>query len=262
MPSPSVSFIEPFGDQSVNVNVHVATTETETEAETSVVDKVTNGKSSKAKEKSRTVLRLAHDLLQSLASQDELSTETFLRLCAVLLNVMDSLHAAFANLEPAAHDLHENASLLQSAFDADRVRFASLDALLRASDNPTTQSALLWLKRSFEFVRLFLELVARDASHDVDGAVSKAYRAGLQVYHGSVLRDTFSRLTQAGLPDWSQIVQALASAEGAQIDRTLGAELDRLACSEIAELCPALRKLTDSLNNLLKRHNVDLNSMV
>eukprot|EP00795_Rhopilema_esculentum_P015248 gene15247-6456_t len=105
---------------------------------------------------------------------------------------------------------------LTKKYETDRERFAVLQAFVEIEKAEGTTKAknsatdaLLWLKRSLEFIGVFLADVLT-GQPDLSKCAKKAYEASLKKYHGWMVQGIFS-LAMKAVPYRENFIAALAN---------------------------------------------------
>ncbi|XP_060603285.1 pleckstrin homology domain-containing family A member 8-like isoform X2 [Ruditapes philippinarum] len=136
-----------------------------------------------------------------IAEDAGIPVEPFLDSCKNLLPIFDKLNStAFA---PVKMDFQGNIRKVRTKFSVHPEEFTTLQSIIQHEISKNQQHlassatmALLWMKRSLEFISGFLDEIKK-GEEDLGAAASKAYADSLKPFHGWVVRGVFAVAVKA-----------------------------------------------------------------
>ncbi|CAF1415381.1 unnamed protein product [Rotaria sp. Silwood1] len=144
---------------------------------------------------------------------EEFQLELFLKTCEEYFSLVDKFNTPI--FAPLKADVNGNINKLRQKMNENVIKFQTLHSILNDEIEAQTTNAknsatdaLLWLKRTFEFISSFLYEFGIGDKTLVD-AISKAYEQSLRKYHGMLARSIFSFALRA-VPNGVEFVRSLA----------------------------------------------------
>ncbi|XP_052813860.1 pleckstrin homology domain-containing family A member 8-like isoform X2 [Mya arenaria] len=189
--------------------------------------------------------------------------EPFLEACKNVLPVFDKLNStAFA---PVKMDFQGNIRKVKTKYQVNPEEFSTLQRIVKheitkkQQFNPSSASmALLWLKRSLEFISGFLNEI-RQGEENLSVAATNAYSTSLKPFHGWVVRGVFAVAVKA-LPYRSTFLPLLdPSPNREQTDKQ--SFLDSLM-SDIESFCDASKVFVDILDDYFKSNGLNVEEQI
>jgi len=140
-------------------------------------------------------LRHTFSKLSSL-SFNEIHSELFLSTCESYLDLIDKLNSTtFISFRS---DANGNINKLRKKISTDPSKFQTLYSIINdeisdqiTKEKNSTTNALLWLKRSMNFLACFLHEFGQ-GDKSVEDAMNKSYGQTLKRFHGWITRGVFS----------------------------------------------------------------------
>ncbi|EDV47014.2 uncharacterized protein Dere_GG17882 [Drosophila erecta] len=176
-------------------------------------------------------------------STDKLETQAFLTASKEIVTVIESFGKLFT---PVISDMNGNINKLTKAYGADVVKYQYLEDLivLNVNVDDFAANALLWLKRGLQLICTFFENIYNDAQakEALKQHLQDAYERTLKPYHGFIVQSTI-KIIYSWVPTRSQLLgQGDAQAENIEV---------------LTSFLPRMRAHLDSIDALLKAHNLD-----
>ncbi|CAL1528532.1 unnamed protein product [Lymnaea stagnalis] len=188
-----------------------------------------------------------------IESERTLDTQRFLQACTDLTTVLDRLGSQFSI---AKRDMIGNIKRIDDRFKTNTARYVTLNAILEdhANQKPLESAVigLIWLKRSLEFLRVFILNLSSDYQKNVEDVtlrqtVLKAYETTLKQYHGKLSRFMFTKLTHL-VPYRKDFLKALLLNEEATLE---------MLFSDIDLYLPNLSDNIDLIESLLNQYGLN-----
>ncbi|XP_072181029.1 pleckstrin homology domain-containing family A member 8-like [Diadema setosum] len=192
---------------------------------------------------------------------ESIPTQPFLDACTCIVGVFDALSpTAFA---PVKMDVNGNIRKLRQKYSTDPEMFMMLQGMVQEEvRSKTTQvknsatDALMWLRRTLEFIREFLTEIIK-GERDMNLAATNAYGRTLKKYHGWVVRGVFALAAKA-VPSMEYFLQFLATnKEDADRD-----DFEGIIIRDLEECVKALTKLTQILQQHYERGALETEEIV
>ncbi|XP_017050792.1 glycolipid transfer protein [Drosophila ficusphila] len=174
---------------------------------------------------------------------DKLETQAFLAASKEIVTVIESFGKLFT---PVINDMNGNINKLTKAYGADVLKYQYLEDLivLNVNVDDFAANALLWLKRGLQLICTFFENIYNDtqAKEALKQHLQDAYERTLKPYHGFIVQSTI-KIIYSWVPTRSQLLgQGAAQEENIEV---------------LTSFLPTMRAHLDSIDALLKAHNLD-----
>ncbi|XP_016973517.1 glycolipid transfer protein [Drosophila rhopaloa] len=174
---------------------------------------------------------------------DKLETQAFLAASKEIVTVIETFGKLFT---PVINDMNGNINKLTKAYGSDVLKYQYLEDLivLNVNVDDFAANALLWLKRGLQLICAFFENIYNDAQakEALKQHLQDAYERTLKPYHGFIVQSTI-KIIYSWVPTRSQLLgQGAAQAENIEV---------------LASFLPTMRAHLDSIDALLKAHNLD-----
>eukprot|EP00050_Salpingoeca_kvevrii_P018842 m.79246 g.79246 ORF g.79246 m.79246 type:complete len:513 (+) comp8177_c2_seq1:196-1734(+) len=183
----------------------------------------------------------------TIHGDDGIDTREFLEACRCIVPFLNSVGST--TFAPVKSDINGNISKLQGHFDANPVRFNSLQSLVLSEIDANTVAAsgsatdaLVWLKRALEFINILLSEVVMGAETIV-AAATTAYEQTLKQHHNWVVRGIFS-VALGSVPYRHDFLRSLGPAE------------EEIVIGDMAEFSRSLKAHLTKLNAFYQSHNL------
>ncbi|XP_005100346.1 pleckstrin homology domain-containing family A member 8 [Aplysia californica] len=181
----------------------------------------------------------------------------FLDACRNLALIFDKLNGtAFA---PVKMDFTGNIRKINQKYSSDPETFTTLQSMVlqevqaqQHTHSNSATSALLWLKRSLEFIREFLRECS-SGSTDLSVCASNAYSRTLKNYHGWVVRGVFAVAVKA-IPYREDFITHLAADESVDVTSR---QFEHVLMSDIEEFVSHLDRVLCVISDFYIEHNLD-----
>ncbi|XP_054751241.2 pleckstrin homology domain-containing family A member 8-like [Lytechinus pictus] len=192
---------------------------------------------------------------------NSIPTQPFLDACTCIVGVFDALSpTAFA---PVKMDVNGNIRKLRQKQSSNPEMFMNLQGMVQQEvRSKTTQvknsatDALMWLRRTLEFIREFLNEILT-GERDMNLAATNAYGRTLKRYHGWVVRGVFALAAKA-VPTIEYFLQFLAvNKEDAERD-----DFENIIFADLKECVTALTKLTTILKDHYEAGSLESDEIV
>ncbi|CAG5130381.1 unnamed protein product [Candidula unifasciata] len=192
------------------------------------------------------------------SQEDQILVVPFLDACRHLVPIFDKLNStAFA---PVKMDFCGNIKKIHQKYESNPSKFTTLQSMVltEVEGNQHTNSssatcALLWLKRSLEFIREFLR-ECNSGSTDMSVCASNAYSRTLKLYHGWVVRGVFAMAIKS-LPYRETFLSHLA-AGSTEIDTT-SSQFEHVLLTDIENFVFHLNRVLTVLSDFYIKHSLD-----
>ncbi|CAL1543460.1 unnamed protein product [Lymnaea stagnalis] len=196
--------------------------------------------------------------------EDSIHVIPFLEACTNLVPIFDKLNStAFS---PVKMDFCGNIRKIQQKHLSDPEQFQTLQSMVlheveigQQTHSNSATSALLWLKRSLEFIREFLRECS-SGSTDMGVCAGNAYSRTLKNYHGWVVRGVFAVAVKA-LPYRETFITQLAVKNTSKID-PLSRQFEHALLSDIEVFVQHLDRVLVVINNFYLKHSLDSSETV
>ncbi|KAL5005665.1 hypothetical protein ScPMuIL_016823 [Solemya velum] len=185
----------------------------------------------------------------------------FLKACRSIVPIFDKLNStAFA---PVKMDIQGNIRKIQQKHDVHPEKYRTLQKMVlcemedgqhHLSSSATV--ALLWLKRSLEFLHDFFKKICLGET-DLSLAAGNAYNSALKPYHSWVVRGVFAVAVKA-LPTRETFLSLLVSSDEAVVDIPLFQSLR----TDMENQTEVLSVFLQILNDFYQRHSIDSDAQV
>ncbi|XP_064482660.1 pleckstrin homology domain-containing family A member 8-like [Ornithodoros turicata] len=152
-------------------------------------------------------------------------------------------------------DLEGNINTLQKTYEKDPPASEYLLAMIqRERDAGKTEAtvALLWLKRTFEFISAFLKQI-QEGNENMVQAARIAYDATIKKYHNFIVRGVSAMMLNA-MPRFSKFVEDMAPSP----EDWKHPDYMRQLLAQCAEYITALTKVLNDIDEFYKRSNLDV----
>lgn len=187
--------------------------------------------------------------------------DAFLDSCKNLLPIFDKLNStAFA---PVKMDFQGNIRKVRTKYLVHPEEFTTLQSIIlheiskKQQHLPSSATmALLWMKRSLEFIAGFLEEIKK-GEENLSVAASNSYSASLKPYHGWVVRGVFAVAVKA-LPYRSTFLSLLNPSEGTVDEQVFLSSL----MSDIDTFCSASNVVIKILDDFLTANNLNIDEQI
>ncbi|KAL4217070.1 Pleckstrin y domain-containing A member 8 [Mactra antiquata] len=187
--------------------------------------------------------------------------EPFLDSCKNLLPIFDKLNStAFA---PVKMDFQGNIRKVRTKYSIHPEQFTTLQSIIlheiskRQQNLPSSATmALLWMKRSLEFISGFLEEIKK-GEENLSSAATRAYTASLKPYHGWVVRGVFAVAVKA-LPYHHTFLSLMNPSEVDVDNQTFYSSL----MLDIETFCSATGVVVKILNDFFMAHNLNIQEQI
>ncbi|XP_059175257.1 pleckstrin homology domain-containing family A member 3-like [Physella acuta] len=196
------------------------------------------------------------------SEEDSILVNPFLEACNNLVPIFDKLNStAFS---PVKMDFCGNIRKIRQKQLSNPEQFPTLESMVlnelqngQHTHSNSATSALLWLKRSLEFIREFLRECS-SGSTDMDVCASNAYSRTLKNYHGWVVRGVFAVAVKA-LPYRETFICHLAV--GDKVDPT-SRQFEHALLSDIEVFVQHLDRVLIAINKFYFKHSLDSSETV
>ncbi|XP_064617425.1 pleckstrin homology domain-containing family A member 8-like [Liolophura sinensis] len=186
----------------------------------------------------------------------EIPVEHFLQSCQSLVPLFDCLHGtAFA---PVKMDYIGNIRKMEEKHKSNPTEFTSLQKMVlheiklkQYQHSSSATVALLWMKRSLEFMRMLLQELS-DGQEELLTCITNAYGKTLRNYHSWVVRGVFALAVKA-VPYRDQFIKKLAIDE----NDAEHPEFHKLLYCDIDEYITALDVLLKILQDFYSANDLD-----
>uniref|UniRef100_A0A2C9JUP5 Pleckstrin homology domain-containing family A member 8 n=1 Tax=Biomphalaria glabrata TaxID=6526 RepID=A0A2C9JUP5_BIOGL len=183
----------------------------------------------------------------------------FLEACNNLVPIFDKLNStAFS---PVKMDFCGNIKKIHQKHLSDPEKFLTLQSMVldevqngQHTHSNSATSALLWLKRSLEFIREFLRECS-SGSTDMSICASNAYSRTLKNYHGWVVRGVFAVAVKA-LPYRETFVSHLTVDEKTTVD-PMSPQFEHALLTDIEVFVQHLDRVLVVINTFYIKHSLD-----
>ncbi|XP_039043473.1 glycolipid transfer protein 3-like isoform X2 [Hibiscus syriacus] len=115
-------------------------------------------------------------------------TKPFLRVCTLILQVLDKIGPTMAVLR---QDIHQNIQRLESLLESDPTKYSNLIEMLKKEESEgnarkgsSCSKAFLWLTRSMDFMVALLQRLVKEPEQNIEQAVQESYNVTLKPRHG------------------------------------------------------------------------------
>lgn len=191
---------------------------------------------------------------------EEVLVEPFLNLCNSILPIFDKLNStAFA---PIKMDFSGNLRKLQAkqSTDAELITLQKvIQSEMKSCQHENSNSAtiaILWLKRSLEFIRELLVQVL-NGQLDLTIATTEAYNRTLKPFHSWVVRGVFGLAVKA-IPSYADFVTQICPANDSGSIR----KSEQILYTQMEAYTSALTPIIESLNNFFLLNNLNFDEQV
>ncbi|XP_054788169.1 glycolipid transfer protein 3-like [Prosopis cineraria] len=140
------------------------------------------------------------------------STEPFLSVCNLVLQVLDKIGPTMAVLR---QDISQNIERLEVVHKSNPSMNSNLVEILKteasignAKKGPSCSKAFVWLTRSLDFALALLQSVAEDGGKNMEDVVEECYNNTLKPWHGWISSAAF-RVALKLVPDSQTFVDVL-----------------------------------------------------
>ncbi|KAK3082911.1 hypothetical protein FSP39_008873 [Pinctada imbricata] len=196
-----------------------------------------------------------------LGTDGGIPVEMFLGSCKSLVPFFDKLNSkAFA---PVKMDFQGNIRKLHQKFTTNPSTYSTLQNMIIAEMNSNQQHlsssatvALLWMKRSLEFIKEFLAEMYK-GEQDLSTAASNSYSRSLKPFHGWVVRGVFAVAVKA-LP-YRNVFLSMLGVEG---DESEGSDFMQCLMSDMENYITALDVVIKILNDFYRLHSLESNDQI
>ncbi|KAK2155580.1 hypothetical protein LSH36_236g02033 [Paralvinella palmiformis] len=190
-----------------------------------------------------------------------IDTETFLKAGKQIVPIFDVLGTAFM---PVKSDVEGNITRLSKKYNSDQEKFHFLKAILEdelerkcAQDKYSSTQALLWFKRTLEYITLFLQILIEDhksgtKTENMGPFIRRAYDETLKKYHGWLVQKVFSVVSRAA-PWRKDFLKALAGGQDDFEDEVI---------SDMEQYIRQVRVTIASVHNMLTELDLDFQDKV
>ncbi|BFZ15614.1 hypothetical protein BsWGS_18653 [Bradybaena similaris] len=192
-------------------------------------------------------------------SEDSILVVPFLDACKHLVPIFDKLNTSA--LIPVKMDFCGNIKKIESKYESNPEQFSTLQSMVlhEVENNQQTHSnsatsALLWLKRSLEFIAEFLKECCSGCT-DMGICAGNAYSRTLKLYHGWVVRGVFAVAVRA-LPYRETFISHL-SVDGTTTVDTSSERFEQVLLADIKTFLLQLTRVLDAINDFYARHSLD-----
>lgn len=194
-----------------------------------------------------------------ITDNNEIETEQFLKACVDMTTIVARLGTGFI---PPKKDMQGNIKKIQDKFKIDPTKYSTLNSLLKeasrelkdTSKAPNYAAALLWLKRTLEFIKCFIASLSSDwhsgeEEQNLRQIILHAYQTTLQPFHGRMTQFVFSNVSRFA-PYRKEFLSTLMTKDDATVE---------MVVSDIDLFLPNLEENIRCLNEQLVEHSLDNN---
>ncbi|XP_053385602.1 pleckstrin homology domain-containing family A member 8-like [Mercenaria mercenaria] len=196
-----------------------------------------------------------------IADDAGIPVEPFLDSCKNMLPIFDKLNStAFA---PVKMDFQGNIRKVRTKYSVHPEEFTTLQSIIHHEISKKQQHlassatmALLWMKRSLEFIAGFLAEIKK-GEENLGVAASNAYAASLKPFHGWVVRGVFAVAVKA-LPYRSTFLSLLNPNEGDVDEQAYISSL----MTDIDAFCCASDVVVKILDDFFTANNINIDEQI
>ncbi|CAF1586366.1 unnamed protein product [Rotaria magnacalcarata] len=178
---------------------------------------------------------------------EEFQSELFLQICEDYFSLLGKFNSPI--FTPLKTDVNGNINKLRRKMSENLINFQTLYAMIHDEiESQTTNTknsatdALLWLKRTFEFLSNFLYEFGMGDKTLAD-AVSIGYEQSLRKYHGILARSVFSFALRA-VPSNEEFIRSLAIDQNDASKNLFEQQLRKEILAHASSMSSVLQKIT------------------
>ncbi|KAH9489563.1 Pleckstrin y domain-containing A member 8, partial [Bulinus truncatus] len=198
------------------------------------------------------------------SDEENILVNPFLDACNNLVPIFDKLNStAFS---PVKMDFCGNIKKIHQKHLSNPEKFVTLQSMVldevqngQHTHSNSATSALLWLKRSLEFIREFLRECS-SGSTDLSICASNAYSRTLKNYHGWVVRGVFAVAVKA-LPYRETFISHLAVGDSGAIDPS-SPQFEHALLTDIELFVQHLDRVLVVVDTFYLKHSLDTSEKV